>query len=275
MIRGREFLMKDAYSFDISKSDSTKTYWGMYKMYLDVFKKMGIRAIPFQADSGQMGGDLSHEFHIAAKSGESDIYYDREFDTTDLSSCNFEKIKSLYSATGERHDPKMDGVNIKKEKGIEIGQIFYFGDKYSKTMNAAISGSDGKLIYPHMGSYGIGVSRVIAGIIESSHDDYGIIWPQPISPFETIIIDATNGENDKANKIYQNLLQKGFDIAIDDRDVSFGSKAKDADLIGIPIQIIIGKKEIEKNEITIKKRKNNNITQIKMGDIEAYMGKLL
>ena len=205
VMRGREFLMKDAYSFDLTKEDSDKAYQTMFVAYLRTFARMGLRAIPMRADPGAIGGNQSHshEFHVLAETGESDVYYDKAFDNftlqdmadADLETAN--KLQSLYAAAEEEHDPDNMPIghdDVQTGKGIEVGHIFQFGTKYSEPMGATVTTPDGDQVPVEMGSYGVGVSRLVGAIIEANHDDNGIIWPESVAPFKVVIINMrTNG----------------------------------------------------------------------------------
>ena len=274
VMRGREFLMKDGYSFDIDFAEAKKSYNLMYKTYLNIFKKMGLNAIAIKADTGAIGGDLSHEFHILANTGESEIFYDKKFD--DLikdKDIDIEKMQSLYGAADDLHDVEKCGLpkeQIASKRGIEIGHIFHFGDKYSKAMNAKVKGKDGQDFYPQMGSYGIGVSRLVAAIIESSHDDNGIIWPSSVAPFQAIIINVKSGDaksDAECEKVYQNLQKQGVEVLYDDRKVGLGQKFAVADLIGIPKQIIIGPNSIKNNKAEVKDRKKGNRSEVDLDSV--------
>lgn len=265
LMRGREFLMKDSYSFDIDEESAKKTYYKIYQTYFNIFKKLGLSAIALKADTGAIGGDLSHEFHILAKTGESAIYYDKKLDQI-LESQNYDldQIKDIYAMADDMHDP--DKCNIDKKdlivkRGIEVGHIFNFNTKYSKAMNAKLLGQYGKELYPNMGSYGIGVSRVVAAAIEANHDNNGIIWPEEISPFDCIIINL-KPEDKKCSELTINLKkkleEKGYEILIDDTNNSMGQKFSNADLIGISKQIIIGPRLAKDNKIEFKDRKSKD-----------------
>ena len=209
VMRGREFLMKDAYSFDLDYESARRSYNRMFMSYLRTFARMGLQAIPMQADTGPIGGDLSHEFIILADTGESEVYCHKDYltydalaevanDESDLASA-FEKWTSLYAATDEKHDPTLAeelGENLISARGIEVGHIFYFGTKYSKAMGATVTGPDGDELFPEMGSYGIGVSRLVGALIEAYHDDDGIIWPDSVAPFSVGVINLRTGDAD-------------------------------------------------------------------------------
>ncbi len=265
LMRGREFLMKDCYSFDVDQDSAKKTYYTIYETYFKIFRKLGLNAIALKADTGAIGGDLSHEFHILADTGESAIYYDKKLDDI-LAQDDFtlEDTKDIYAMADELHDPKNCLVapeNLAVKRGIEVGHIFNFGDKYSKAMNAALLGSDGKEFYPNMGSYGIGVSRVIAAAVEANHDEKGIIWPKEIAPFDVIIINIRPDDAECRKlclEIKAQYAQKGQEVLIDDTNNSLGQKFANADLIGIPKQIIIGPKSIANGKYEIKDRSSGD-----------------
>ena len=269
VMRCREFLMKDTYSFDIDQAAAELSYKKMFLSYLKTFEKLELKAIPMKAETGPIGGDLSHEFIILAETGESEVYLDKnilDIETKNLDysieSVNgiIEKYSKFYSATDEKHN-KDDFNQIKKNdqmhtRGIEIGHIFYFGDKYSKSMNALINNNEGKNINPQMGSYGIGVSRLPAAIIEAKYNDEFMKWPLSITPFKVAILNlGKNGDeaDQKSLELYNLLCNFNLEPLLDDTSDSPSSKFKSFDLIGIPFQIIIGsklkKKEYEFKEI--------------------------
>ena len=201
VMRGREFLMKDAYSFDIDEASALKSYNNMFSAYWRIFKRMGLRAIPFKADTGAIGGDLSHEFQVIADTGESQIYYDAAYENLfDSADIDVEKAKSLYARADEMHNASEAPAGFKTARGIEVGHVFYLGDKYSKALNAAVQTKEGKPEIVKMGCYGIGVSRLVGAIIEANHDDKGIIWPESVAPFKVYIMNLKQGdaETDKA-----------------------------------------------------------------------------
>ena len=258
VMRCREFLMKDTYSFDIDQAAAELSYKKMFLSYLKTFEKLELKAIPMKAETGPIGGDLSHEFIILAETGESEVYLDKnilDIETKNLDysieSVNgiIEKYSKFYSATDEKHN-KDDFNQIKKNdqmhtRGIEIGHIFYFGDKYSKSMNALINNNEGKNINPQMGSYGIGVSRLPAAIIEAKYNDEFMKWPLSITPFKVAILNlGKNGDeaDQKSLELYNLLCNLKLEPLLDDTSDSPSSKFKNFDLIGIPFQIIIGSK---------------------------------
>ena len=276
VMRGREFLMKDAYSFDLNQEEAKLSYYKMFIAYLKTFKRLGLNAIPVAADSGPIGGNLSHEFSIIAETGESEIFCDRNLLEIDIDENIYnsnEKIISVvenylnfYSATDDKHDEKKFNNLVSKNnqvngRGIEVGHIFSFGDKYSNPMKASISGSDGKISDVFMGSYGIGVSRLVAAIIETSNDEKGIIWPTSAAPFLVNIINLKNKDDNCKNKcleIHNNLAKNDIESIIDDRDESAGKKFSDSDLIGFPATIIVGPRELENGNVEIRFRKEGS-----------------
>ena len=270
VMRGREFLMKDTYSFDLTEEDAVLSYNKMFTAYLNTFARLGIKAVPMKADTGPIGGDLSHEFVILAESGESEVFCHRDlvemeapgdvdFDG-DLSHI-FEERTSLYAATEEMHDAD-EFAKIPKDKqlsarGIEVGHIFYFGDKYSGPMKAQVMDSTGKPQTIMMGSYGIGVSRLVGGIIEASHDENGIIWPKSVTPFGAGVLNLKPGheEADKVSEsIYNSLLEAGVDPLLDDEKGSIGVKFSRMDLIGLPYQIAVGPRGLKDGLVEVKDR---------------------
>ena len=271
VMRGREFLMKDAYSFDLDKEKSFISYNKMFISYLKIFNKIGLTAIPMQADTGPIGGDKSHEFIILADTGESKVFCDKKWQNLNIKidKISYEenlqpivdKFTSLYAATDEKHEPSLiKKSDLLETRGIEVGHIFHFGTKYSNAMGAKVVMSDGNLTPVYMGSYGIGVSRLVGAIIESSHDQDGIKWPKPVAPFDVVVINLSVG-NDKcdemASRVYNMLKTNGKDILYDDSKESAGSKLASMDLIGIPYQIIIGPRLAKDNKFEIKNRLSN------------------
>lgn len=263
VMRAREFMMKDGYSFDIDESSAKKTYDLMFETYFKIFSKIGLDIIAVKADNGAIGGDMSHEFHILAQTGESEIFYDKKLEDY-IKNKDIAKIKSIYSAADEMHDPNncpIPNEQISSKRGIEVAHIFNFGTKYTKSMESSVtSKEDNEKIYPNMGSYGIGVSRVVAAAIEASHDENGIIWPENIAPFDVYLINVKSGDDlcDKfCDEIYQKLISQGKEVLYDDRKTSLGQKFSTADLIGIPTQIIVGPKLAADKKLEIKSRKSS------------------
>lgn len=261
VMRGREFLMKDGYSFDMDMEGAKRAYKAHYEAYLRTFKRMGLTAIPVKADSGAIGGDMSHEFQVLAKTGESTIYYDKRLEELNEEALDIDKLQSLYAVAEEKHDPDSCPVpesDLRSAKGIEVGHIFYFGTKYSAAFNAQVTGPDGTPVTPHMGSYGIGVSRLVAAIIEASHDENGIIWPASVAPFKVGLINLKVSDSvatSLCEKFYEAATNAGIEILYDDRDERAGVKFADMDLIGLPLQVIIGPKGAVDQRVEIKNRK--------------------
>ena len=265
VMRCREFFMKDAYSFDLNDEEAKKSYNKMFFAYLKTFNRLNLKAIPMAADTGPIGGDLSHEFIILAETGESQVYADKKIFEVDLNEYKSDdvsletirkKFSSIYAVTDEKFNQKNFNEKVKKSdqiitKGIEVGHIFYFGDKYSKPLNCSIDSQDGKKDFVKMGSYGIGVSRLVGAIIEAKYDNNIMKWPQSVSPYDVVIIpniSKNNKENfNKANKIYTELKKQNIDALLDDVDENMSAKFKKHDLIGVPFQIIIGSKSKENN----------------------------
>ena len=263
VMRCKEFYMKDAYSFDLTEENAKKSYNKMFFAYLKTFERLGLKAIPMAADTGPIGGDLSHEFIILADTGESQIYADKRIFEINLDKYKYsdesltemrKDFSNIYAVTDEKFNEKKfkEIVNEKnriKTKGIEVGHIFYFSDKYSKPMNCMIDDKSGKKISVKMGSYGIGVSRLVAAAIEANFEKNIMKWPKSISPFEVVIIPNISKNNDenlkKAEKIYQELKKQNIDVLLDDVDENMSNKFKKHDLIGTPYQIIIGSKSQE------------------------------
>ena len=259
VMRAREFLMKDAYSFDLDEKSGEKTYLMFFKLYLKIFKELGINVIPVRAPAGEIGGNLSHEFHLIVESGESEIYLDESLISSDFNNYSIDDVMALSSYTDEFFKTNEIKLNLKKFKSIELGHIFLFGNKYSKSFNFFVDGEKDKF-FPFMGSYGIGISRIFAAIIESSNKKDGVIWPKNISPFSSIILNLDH-KSDSVNKfceeIYSSLKDDEIDILYDNRNERPGVKFSDAELMGIPLIIIIGKNYLNKQSITIINKYSN------------------
>jgi prolyl-tRNA synthetase len=272
VMRGREFLMKDSYSFDLTLEDARISYNKMFVSYLRTFNRMGLKSIPMAAESGPIGGDMSHEFIILADTGESEVYCHRNLVELDPPGADLDYDSDLtsiiqswtgkYAATIEKHDaarfakevPESDRVTA---RGIEVGHIFFFGTKYSEPMGCKVQGPDGGLVAVQMGSYGIGVSRLVGAIIEASHDDAGIIWPANVAPFDVGLINVKSGdaETDRVcEDLYGKLGAAGLSVLYDDRDERTGAKFAAFDLIGLPWQLIIGPKGVKAGEVELKER---------------------
>ena len=275
VMRCKEFYMKDAYSFDLTDEEAKNSYNKMFFSYLKTFNRFGLKAIPMAADTGPIGGDLSHEFIILAETGESQIYTDKRIFEIDLSKYEFtnnslsqmrKDFSNFYAVTDEKFDEKkfnetVDKNNQIRTKGIEVGHIFYFGDKYSKPMNCTIDDKNGKKVSAKMGSYGIGVSRLVGAAIEANYKNDVMKWPKSISPFDIVIIPSINKNNkdnlQKAEKIYQELKKQNIDVLLDDVEENMSNKFKKHDLIGIPFQIIIGSKS-EEDKFEFKELNSNS-----------------
>jgi prolyl-tRNA synthetase len=273
LMRGREFLMKDAYSFDLDHAGARHSYNKMFVAYLRTFARLGLKSIPMVADTGPIGGDLSHEFIILADTGESEVYCHRDylafnvpaadvdFDDAAGLQATVDRWTSLYAATSEKHDaaafaalPEDKRVSA---RGIEVGHIFYFGTKYSAPMKAVVTGPDGAEHPVHSGSYGIGPSRLVAAIIEAFHDDAGIKWPHAVAPFDVILLNLKQGDwvtEEVSTKLYRQLGAKGLDVLYHDLDERPGSKFATADLIGIPWQVMIGPRGLAEGMVEVKSR---------------------
>ena len=268
VMRGREFLMKDNYSFDLTEEESKISYNKMFTAYIKTFLRMGLTPISLRAETGPIGGNLSHEFQILAKTGESTLYYDKDLEKIDPETINPDKLQSYYAAVDDLHDEKNCPISkeqLKISKGIEVGHIFYFGTKYSEKLSAFVQNNKGKKTAVHMGSYGIGISRLVGAIIEAFHDDKGIKWPISVAPFHVSLINLMI--DDKAcakmsNIMYEKISNSKLDVLYDDRDCSIGKKLSDNDLIGIPYQVIIGKRDLKDNIVQLKNRLNNETKKI-------------
>ena len=293
VMRGREFLMKDAYSFDLNLESSESSYNKFFVCYLKTFERMGLKAIPMAADTGPIGGDMSHEFVIISNTGESDIYFDKnildqgekisEIDYEDDLSTFVQNFKNYYSASDEKFDQKDFDQNVNKDlqmtsKGIEVGHIFSFGTKYSESMKAHVLDGNGKEGPVYMGSYGIGISRLVGAIIEYSHDEKGIVWPNEVAPFLVGLINLKSND-DKANKIadeiYSLISSLNIEILYDDKSDNAGVKFSRMDLIGLPFQIIVGNKAISDNLIEIKNRKTGEALEVKTENISSKIKELI
>ena len=273
LMRGREFLMKDAYSFDVDQAGARHSYNKMFVAYLRTFARLGLKSIPMRADTGPIGGDLSHEFIILASTGESEVFChkdyldfpvpDEDVDFNDISGLQgtVDKWTSLYAATSEMHEKdafeKIPSDKQVSARGIEVGHIFYFGTKYSAPMKAMVTGPDGKDAPVHMGSYGIGPSRLVAAIIEASHDDAGIVWPDPVAPWRVVVLNLKQGDSatdGACEQLYRELTAKGVEVLYHDLDDRPGAKFAMADLIGIPWQVMVGPRGLAEGKVEVKSR---------------------
>jgi prolyl-tRNA synthetase len=281
LMRGREFLMKDAYSFDVDQESARHSYNKMFVAYLRTFARLGLKSIPMRADTGPIGGDLSHEFIILADTGESEVFCHHDYldfetpaedvDFNDVAGLKgiVDKWTSLYAATSDMHDAAafdaMPEAAKVSARGIEVGHIFYFGTKYSEPMKALVAGPDGAEKPVHGGSYGIGPSRLVAAIIEACHDENGIIWPEAVAPFDVIILNLKQGDaaTDAASEqLYRELTAAGRDVLYHDGDERPGAKFATADLIGIPWQILVGPKGLANGQVELKRRADGSRTML-------------
>ena len=284
VMRGREFLMKDAYSFDIDEESGVKSYNAMFVAYLRTFARMGLKAIPMKADTGPIGGDLSHEFIVLAPTGESEVYFDRAFENLDPMAALPKEGDDLqplvnewtshYAATDEMHDAENCPSDLMTGRGIEVGHIFFFGDKYTKAMDAKIQDKEGQLIYPQMGSYGVGVSRLVGAIIEAHHDDDGIIWPESVAPYKVGLMNLRVGDEacDAAcEDFYAKLEAADIEVLYDDRSEGAGTKFKNMDLIGLPWQVSIGPRGLKNGIVELKNRANGEKLELSPEDALAKL----
>ncbi|ANP35643.1 prolyl-tRNA synthetase [Phaeobacter gallaeciensis] len=281
VMRGREFYMKDGYNFDLTKEDALHAYNRHLVSYLRTYERMGLQAIPMRADSGPIGGDDTHEFLVLADTGESEVFYDsavtdirlgqRNIDYDDHDQCRavMEEFTALYARTDETHDATLfDQIPAERQRsarGIEVGQIFYFGTKYSEPMGATVQGPDGKSIPVHMGSHGIGVSRLVGAIIEASHDDKGIIWPEGVTPFHCGIVNLKQGDEEAdaaCDKIYAALTAVGLDPLYDDRKERAGGKFATMDLIGLPWRITVGPRGLKNGVVELTSRRTGESVEL-------------
>ncbi|MBE7209556.1 MAG: proline--tRNA ligase [Gluconacetobacter diazotrophicus] len=285
VMRGREFYMKDGYSFDVDYPSAVDTYRRMMLAYVRTFQRLGVMAIPMQADTGPIGGDLSHEFIILAPTGESGVFFDAAYegfdwvservDHEDRTSLEgfFARMTELYAATDEKHDPvRWDQVPAERRRegrGIEVGQIFYFGTKYTRAMGIAVSGPDGAELHPEMGSYGIGVSRLVGAIIEASHDEAGIIWPEQVAPFAGVVINLKPGDA-ACDALSERLYGAAPDrLLLDDRADRAGAKFADADLMGHPWQFVVGPRGAAAGRVEVKRRATGEKSELSVEDALA------
>ncbi len=287
VMRGREFLMKDTYSFDVDEESARKAYYKMFVAYLRTFARMGLKSIPMRADTGPIGGDLSHEFIVLAETGESAVFCDRGLIDMAVPSKNtdfdgelkpiIDQFTSLYAATEEKHDEAEFAASVSEgdriaARGIEVGHIFFFGEKYSKPMRAVVAGPDGAEIPVQMGSYGVGVSRLVGAIIEAYHDDAGCKWPMAVAPYHVGLINLRAGDaacDAACEKIYTALESAGVDVLYDDTAARPGEKFARMDLIGAPYQITIGPRGLESGEAEVKRRDNGEKSAVAIDAVAA------
>ncbi len=274
VMRGREFLMKDAYSFDVDAEAGRHSYNKMFLAYLRTYQRMGLTAIPMQADTGPIGGDMSHEFLILAETGESEVFFDRSYLDMDWQNADIDQndvaalqsaidgFTSHYAATDEKHEAA-DFEQVPEERrvtgrGIEVGHIFFFGTKYSEPLECSVQTPDGGMATVHSGSYGIGVSRLVGGIIEASHDENGIIWPESVAPFQVGLINLKVGDSETdaaCARIYEQLGNAGVEVLYDDTDDRAGGKFAKMDMIGLPHQLVVGPRGLKDGQVEVKNRK--------------------
>jgi prolyl-tRNA synthetase len=290
VMRGREFLMKDAYSFDLDEAGARQSYYTQMLAYLRTFQRMGIQAVPMKAASGPIGGDLSHEFIVLASTGESEVFYDAAYEEFDWHQSDlqygdeaglqglFDRVNSTYAATDETHDVARWGVlsedRRRTGRGIEVGHIFYFGDKYSASMGLKVSGPDGSPVTPMMGSYGVGVSRLVGAIIEASHDEAGIIWPEAVAPWRVGLVTMRADDEPSvsaADDLYAKLKSAEIDTLYDDRDERGGVKLGSMDLIGLPWQVIVGPRGIAAGTVELKNRRSGEREEL---SVESALARL-
>ncbi|GFE96401.1 proline--tRNA ligase [Gluconobacter sp. Gdi] len=288
VMRGREFLMKDAYSFDADYQGAVNSYRRMMLSYLRIFQRLGVRAVPMVADTGPIGGDLSHEFLVLAPTGESGVFFDAALEEQDWLGrpvdCDneedlaafFSSVTDHYAATDEKHDEaawaEVPDDRKREGRGIEVGHIFYFGTKYTESMGIEVSGADGTKFSPHMGSYGVGVSRLVGAIIEASHDDAGIIWPDSVAPYKAAILNLRPGD-EACDAICEDIY--GADpenFMYDDRSERAGVKFNDADLMGHPWQIIVGPRGAKEGKVELKRRADGERFELPVAEALAKIG---
>jgi prolyl-tRNA synthetase len=290
VMRGREFLMKDAYSFDLDEAGARLSYYRQMLAYLRTFQRLGIQAVPMRAANGPIGGDLSHEFIVLAPTGESEVFYDAAYDEFDWSQVDlsyadeaglqglFDRVNTTYAATDETHEEsrwaEVGGDRQRTGRGIEVGHIFNFGTLYSEKMNFRVTGPDGSMILPHMGSYGVGVSRLVGAIIEASHDEAGIIWPDSIAPWKVGLVTMRGDDaasQAAAGDLYNKLNAAGIETLYDDRDERGGAKLATMDLIGLPKQVIMGPRGLAAGTVELKDRRTGEKQEISLESALAHL----
>ncbi|GLS80938.1 proline--tRNA ligase [Paracoccus marinus] len=293
VMRGREFLMKDGYNFDLTEADALHAYNRHLVSYLRTYERMGLQAIPMRADSGPIGGEDTHEFLVLADTGESEVFYDseitdltfgdREIDYDDPAACRavLDEFTSRYARTDETHDEAVFAdvpeARRKSARGIEVGQIFYFGTKYSEPMGATVVGPDGARTPVHMGSHGIGVSRLLGAIIEASHDERGIIWPEGVAPFHVGIVNLKQGDastDSACEAIEGELRAQGLDVLYDDRDERAGAKFATMDLIGLPWRVTVGPRGLASNKVELTSRRTGETVELSPQDAVARLAEI-
>ena len=289
VMRGREFLMKDTYSFDLSAEEARRSYNRMFVAYLRTFARMGLKSVPMRADPGPIGGDMSHEFIVLADTGESEVFCDQRLIDMDIPPADvdfdgnlqpiIDERTSLYAATEEMHDHDEFERSVEvdhrvKARGIEVGHIFFFGDKYSKPMKASVSGPDGKDVLIEMGSYGIGVSRLIGALIEAYHDDHGCKWPISVAPFHVGLINLKAGDTDTdiaCTDLYTAFEKAGLDVLYDDTGARAGEKFARMDLIGLPWQVTLGPRGLKNGIVEIKDRNSGEKHEVPLDNAVSFV----
>ena len=289
VMRGREFLMKDSYSFDLDFEGAKRAYNKMFVSYLRTFARMGLRAIPMEAETGPIGGNLSHEFIILADTGESEVFCHRDYVEYDVLADDVDYDGDLeplvrywtsrYARTDDKHDPavfeaEVDEAARVRRRGIEVGHIFYFGTKYSEPMGARVTTADGNDVPVHMGSYGIGVSRLVGAIIEASHDDAGIVWPEAVAPYDIGLINLKSGDaacDTACLDIYRQLQAAHKTVLYDDREERPGAKFANMDLIGLPWQVIVGPRGLQNHVVELKRRDSGERHELSVGSALAKL----
>ncbi|NHF71701.1 proline--tRNA ligase [Paracoccus xiamenensis] len=293
VMRGREFLMKDGYNFDLTKDAALHAYNRHLVSYLRTYERMGLQAIPMRADSGPIGGDDTHEFLVLADTGESEVFYDSEitdlrfgnrhidYDSVEECQAVLDEFTSRYARTDETHDEaafaQIPEERRRTARGIEVGQIFYFGTKYSEPMGATVVGPDGQRTPVHMGSHGIGVSRLVGAIIEANHDDKGIIWPEGVTPFHVGIVNLKQGDasvDSACEALYRELTAQGMEVLYDDRDERAGAKFATMDLIGLPWRITVGPRGLQANKVELTSRRSGESEELSPADVVLRLGQI-
>ena len=277
VMRGREFLMKDAYSFDLDEAGLKASYEAMFVAYLRTFARLGLQAVPVRAPTGPIGGNLSHEFHVLAETGESALFYDAALEDVtheellSADASTIARLTDLYAMEAEEHEKVSEcpvpADRLRTRRGIEVGHIFAFGTKYSASMGMTVQTSDGGSVHPQMGSYGIGVSRLMGAVIEASHDESGIVWPESIAPFKVGLINMRADDPAcaaKSDEVYAALAAAGVEVLYDDRDERGGAKFATMDVIGLPWQLIVGPKGLEKGVVELKNRASGERNELSL-----------
>lgn len=278
VMRGREFYMKDAYSFSVDHESAVQIYDDMIKTYIRIFKKLGLKSLPVRADTGPIGGDLSHEFHVIAGTGESEIFYDKDIeDELDKENPDVEKVRKLYSMADDMHIPsdcKVSKDKLKKHRSIEVGHIFHHGTKYSESMGIFFMSKEGRKEYFHGGCYGIGVSRLVATVIECFYDEKGIVWPKSITPFQVSLLNLHTKDEKSvsiSDRIYKELLDSGLEVLYDDSSAGAGAKFTKHELLGIPYQLVSSSKHAEENKLEIRCRKSGKVEILNIDNVVDHL----